>query len=692
MKAVFASALIVGAAGDAVNPLQKVVTMLGDLKDKVAANGAAEDAAFEKYDKFCVKAKRDIGYEIETGETSVEKLSASIAKASADVESSSARAGQLAKDIESNNKDLSAAFEMNKKETSDYKATLNELKDSIDMLGKAINVLSQKLKEKDSAFLQVNQQVKAKEDGFVKALDAIVDAAASTSHEKSSLMAFLNTATQQAPEVAAYTTKSGGIVEVLEEMKEKARGDLSNIEDQLTKATHEFKMKKGSLEAQIAADEKELVQVKAVMAEAKTIKSSGEADLAGTSKDLEADKATLTEYENSCSQAQTDYEASKKSRSEEIAAVEKATQVIKEKTGNAEAKIYDSASFVQISSHSQLQKAPNSGAQFEIADMVRAMAKKSQTKDLDRLASNIESLVQTDSGDDVFKDIIELLKNMIADKQATAAKDASKKQYCDSEKAKTATKLDELNDTNDKMAANVEMKKSEAVTMQGEAETLAAQLKALVEQQAEMDINRKEEKKVFTKTKTDMENGLEGVRTALSVLKDYYQGTEEAPAEGGMSFLQVDPPSFGHAKDTGASEGILGLLEVVEYDFNKDLVAAETVESTAEEEYLKITDENKVTKIQKTADQKYKAEVATTLQKKLQEKITEKEAVAQELASVLDYQKSIEEQCREGGISYAERVQKREEEIEGLKNALKQIGGSDLTDLIQTPGLRGSKK
>eukprot|EP00933_Yihiella_yeosuensis_P030130 TRINITY_DN237_c0_g2_i1.p1 TRINITY_DN237_c0_g2~~TRINITY_DN237_c0_g2_i1.p1 ORF type:complete len:703 (-),score=269.94 TRINITY_DN237_c0_g2_i1:62-2170(-) len=685
------------AAKDAteVNPIQKVVSMLGDLKGKVEADGKLEDESYAKYDKFCVKAKRDIGYEIQTGESSVEELTAAIDKAASDVGTSQKRASDLAKDIESNNKALSEAFELNKKETGDYKASVAELKDSIDMLGKAMDVLSKKLASKDAALLQTNKQVKAEEDGFVKALGAIVDAASTSHHEKSSLTAFLNTATKQAPAVPAYTSKSGGIVEILDEMKDKARSDLSDIEDALTKCTHEFKMKKGSLSAQIAADEKELEQVKAALAEARTAKSAGEADLSGTSKDLEVDKATLTEYENSCSQAKTDYEASKASRSEEIKAVEKATQIIQEKTGNAEERIYDTSSFVQVSAHSQLKTAPASGSQFEVAEMISKLAKKSQTKEITRLAGDINSLVQTGSGDDVFKDIIDLLKNMIADKQETAAKDASKKQYCDTEKAKTAAKFDELSDTNDKTAATVEMQKSEAVTMQGEADTLASELKALVEQQAEMDSTRKEDAKIFAKTKEDMESGLEGVRTALSVLKDYYQGTEEAPAEGSaLAQTGEAPPSFGHSKDAGASEGIIGMLEVVEYDFNKDLVAAETAEETAEAEYVKITDENKVTKIQKDADQKYKAEVATTLNKKLQEKITEKEAIEQELASVVDYQKSIEEQCREGGISYEERVQKREQEIAALKDALKKIGGSDLTGeaLVQAPGLRGSRK
>lgn len=42
-------------------------------------------------------------------------------------------------------------------------------------------------------------------------------------------------------------------------------------------------------------------------------------------------------------------------------------------------------------------------------------------------------------------------------------------------------------------------------------------------------------------------------------------------------------------------------------------------------------------------------------------------------------------------MSYAERAAKREEEIEGLKDALASLGGTDLNAvLLQSAGLRGA--
>ena len=61
-----------------------------------------------------------------------------------------------------------------------------------------------------------------------------------------------------------------------------------------------------------------------------------------------------------------------------------------------------------------------------------------------------------------------------------------------------------------------------------------------------------------------MKAGIEGVKTALSVLRDYY-------AQEGQ----------GHSAAGGAGGGIVSMLEVVESDFTKGLAEMESAESNA---------------------------------------------------------------------------------------------------------------
>ncbi|CAE8688734.1 unnamed protein product [Polarella glacialis] len=142
--AVLLAVLVGSAAGSAVNPIQQVMSLLADLKEKVTKDGAAEDGASDKYSKFCVKEQHDVSYEIKTGEKTVEELAATIGKASADMETSDTRGQELLNTISANEGDLSAAAEVRKNEVAESKAAETELKDSIDMLGRAISTLSKK--------------------------------------------------------------------------------------------------------------------------------------------------------------------------------------------------------------------------------------------------------------------------------------------------------------------------------------------------------------------------------------------------------------------------------------------------------------------------------------------------------------------------------------------------------------------
>merc|ERR1719231_1667092 len=92
-----------------------------------------------------------------------------------------------------------------------------------------------------------------------------------------------------------------------------------------------------------------------------------------------------------------------------------------------------------------------------------------------------------------------------------------------------------------------------------------------------------------------------------------------------------------HSKAEGAGGSIIGMLEVVESDFAKDLATEETEEADAEAEYQKTTQMNKVTKTMKEQDVKYKTKEFKGLDKSLSELAGDKETTDSELAAVMEY-------------------------------------------------------
>merc|ERR1712196_736228 len=116
--------------------------------------------------------------------------------------------------------------------------------------------------------------------------------------------------------------------------------------------------------------------------------------------------------------------------------------------------------------------------------------------------------------------------------------------------------------------------------------------------------------------------GLEGIRNALSVLREDYGGEEALLQQaGGLgAFMQQPaPPVSTHDKASGAGGGIISMLEVIESDFAKNLAQEEEAEAAAQSAYDKMTQENKVTKTVKEQDVKYKTKEFTGLDKEIAE-------------------------------------------------------------------------
>merc|ERR1719373_181789 len=144
-----------------------------------------------------------------------------------------------------------------------------------------------------------------------------------------------------------------------------------------------------------------------------------------------------------------------------------------------------------------------------------------------------------------------------------------------------------------------------------------------------------------------------------------------------------------HVKAGGAGSSIIGILEVCESDFAKDLTMEEMEESDSATEYEKMTQQNSVTKTLKDQDVKYKTQEIKSLASTLSSLSADHETTSSEHAAVLEYDAKIKERCVAKPETYAERKARREAEIAGLKEALTVL--EDETAFVQRRG-RGLRK
>jgi hypothetical protein len=198
----------------------------------------------------------------------------------------------------------------------------------------------------------------------------------------------------------------------------------------------------------------------------------------------------------------------------------------------------------------------------------------------------------------------------------------------------------------------------------------------LARSQAEWDKFRHEENTAFKSNKAEMEQGLEGVKMALKVLRDYYEG-DANKAQGAAE---------------GAGTGIIGLLEVVESDFSKGLAEMVSTEENAQNTYDAASKENEITKATKEQDVKYKEKESVTLDKAVAEDTSDRAGVQTELAAIDEYLQKLEEMCIAKAEPYEETVRRREAEIAGLKQALTILDGEAVLLQQSSKSLRGVKR
>merc|ERR1719163_966493 len=304
---------------------------------------------------------------------------------------------------------------------------------------------------------------------------------------------------------------------------------------------------------------------------------------------------------------------------------------------------------------------------MEAVNVVRKLADTQQSASLAQLVSRVKAVLRagTAFGDDPFAKVKGLIKEMIERLLKEAEAEASHKAYCDEEMAETKEKKEDLDATMEKLNTKIDKWTAEITKLKEEVATLQAELAALAKAQAEMDALRQKEHEEYVIVKKELEDGIEGITMVLKVLRDYYAKEGDA-----------------HGKASGAGGGIIGLLEVAESDFTKNLQDVETEEENAANEYDRITKENEIAKVTKSQDVKYKTKEYKGLEKLVAEASSDLTAAETEYKAVMEYFDKIKEECIAKPTPYEEIKKRREAEIAGLKEALSILEGEAV--LLQT--------
>merc|ERR1719265_1112857 len=191
---------------------------------------------------------------------------------------------------------------------------------------------------------------------------------------------------------------------------------------------------------------------------------------------------------------------------------------------------------------------------------------------------------------------------------------------------------------------------------------------------AEATETRTAEKEKNQATIADAQAGQAAVSKATTILKEFYDKAAtatalvQAQAQGGQSPM---PETFDEAYTGQSSGGVLSMLEVCESDFARLEADTTSGEEASETEYGAFMSDSAEDKATKTANMKHKSEMKVKAESALQTAKKDLDGVTKELDAALEYYEKLKPSCVDAGESYEERVARREEEIQSLKEALK---------------------
>jgi len=93
------AAAVAPAAADATSPVGKAISMISDLEAKVLKDGEMMQKEFEEFSEWCEERNRNLDHEIQTGESQVAALKATIEEEKATSSSLESKVEELASGI-----------------------------------------------------------------------------------------------------------------------------------------------------------------------------------------------------------------------------------------------------------------------------------------------------------------------------------------------------------------------------------------------------------------------------------------------------------------------------------------------------------------------------------------------------------------------------------------------------------------
>jgi hypothetical protein len=665
------AAYVAAAACESVTPIQKVLEVMQDMKSRVTKEKKEEAIRFASFKQFCDDTTTNKKASVARAGRQIAKLEAEIARASADVIALGKEVAELQGTAARRQADQNAARDIRTKEGSDYSATRGQYEEAIRGCQEAeltLRNLHGKVPQSVQSLLLSLQSHPSMTRAGISTLTSFVDANA--------VGATPSQLTVAAPEAYAYEGQSDGVLKMIVELRDRFASELRELDKTETSAKHAHNLLSQRLQQEVQL----ATSTAQERAHRQKVRQGDAANAAGQKTDAEALKASEESYIDDLStlsqQKSGDFESRQQLRAEEIEALSKAIDLISSQSLLQTAARYSLPSRTALV---QMQRVGNSPHPNENLQRAASLLRQRAAS----LHSPALALLAQQAGQNPFGKVTAMIKDLIVRLREEANAEADHNAWCSAELATnektrthSATAVEELTTESEKLTAEISRLAQEISDLTAEIASIdSAIMKATAERQTESQQN--------AATIKDAQESRNVVAQALTLLREFYAKAQGATALVQQTPMQDAPSVFDtpYQGMQGESIGVTGLLEVIESDFARLEATTDSEEQAAQTAHQNFLDNVKQNKaVASAAIEKHESN-RKVAEQSLAATQRSLEGSQVQLDAANAYYDKLKPDCVDAGVDYSERVRRREEELESLRDAYKIISGEDVPSL-----------
>jgi len=462
-------------------------------------------------------------------------------------------------------------------------------------------------------------------------------------------------------------------LELLKDVKVKSTKALDDARKREARFQADFERLREALQGKLDALARDLAQTKKKLADSTALKADSQGEMAVAAADIKASQEYLAKVGQDCMDKANQYQEQKNARRDELLALRNALKALK---GISNTDV--SVSFLQLSSlafHEEKNHRPNPVVSL-VLQKVENLAGRYRSPALTQLYSRMNAMSRYGGPqDDLFKKVRETIEEMVEKLERTNREEETKKAFCDQETKHTmATHADRKAEASKKKAA-LNLASAEVAQLRQDMADLSNELATMAKNDRDRSKMREDEHAAHVKAYKDLQEGMSGIQAALKALRDFYAIPKEdtntdVAANMALASQGKAPKLATSSVGANAGAGVIGLLEVIEESFAKNMATLQAQDRNAQESYEEVVAESKVLKAQMEGDLKHKTQEATSVERGVTELMSDHSSAQQQLEAIEEYMAKLKVECTAKVETHEERIKKREKEVQGLQEAL----------------------